>query len=296
MLAPKALYWTHIITPECYTSLLAWMTCVAPRPTPNLPSRSRADRNSAGFQRPGLVSADDSRWRRRFHVLQVPCPSPFAPSVEVRNVRIKVLLVYPEFPDTYWSFQHALGLWNKRSAFPPLGLMTVAAMLPATWEQRLVDLNVRRLTHADIAWADLVFASAMIVQQDSLRQIIRRCRAQGKRVVVGGPFVSTSVKAIDADHVFVGEAETTLPQFIRDLEAGCPRSIYQADEKPALTSTPVPRFQLADFRHYMAMPVQYSRGCPFRCEFCDIIEIYGRVPRTKTNEQMLAELDALYHG
>jgi radical SAM superfamily enzyme YgiQ (UPF0313 family) len=169
-------------------------------------------------------------------------------------------------------------------------------MLPATWEQRLIDLNVRRLTHADIAWADLVFASAMIVQQDSLRQIIRRCRALGKRVVVGGPFVSTSVKAIDADHVFVGEAETTLPQFIRDLEAGCPRSIYQADEKPALTSTPVPRFQLADFRHYMAMPVQYSRGCPFRCEFCDIIEIYGRVPRTKTNEQMLAELDALYYG
>ena len=211
-------------------------------------------------------------------------------------MRTKVLLVYPEFPDTYWSFQHALGLWNKRSAFPPLGLMTVAAMLPATWEQRLVDLNVRRLTSADIAWADLIFASAMIVQQDSLRQIIRRCKALGKRVVVGGPFVSTGGRDLDADHLFVGEAETTLPQFIRDLEDGCPGRTYQADEKPALTSTPVPRFQLADFRHYLAMPVQYSRGCPFRCEFCDIIEIYGRVPRTKTNEQLLAELDALYYG
>jgi radical SAM superfamily enzyme YgiQ (UPF0313 family) len=209
-------------------------------------------------------------------------------------VATKVLLVYPEFPDTYWSFRNALGLWNKRSAFPPLGLMTVAAMLPPAWEQRLVDVNVRPLRRADIAWADLVFVSAMIVQQTSLRQIIRRCRAAGKRVVVGGPFVSTSVRDLEADHLFVGEAETTLPEFIRDLENGRPRRVYQADEKPALTATPVPRFRLAGFRDYLAMPVQYSRGCPFRCEFCDIIEIYGRVPRTKTNEQMIAELDELH--
>jgi radical SAM superfamily enzyme YgiQ (UPF0313 family) len=206
----------------------------------------------------------------------------------------KVLLVYPEFPATYWSFRHALKLMGKRSSFPPLGLMSVAAMLPPTWEQRLVDLNVKLLCSADIDWADLVFTSAMIVQQDSLRQVIRRCKARGKRVVVGGPFISADVPGIEADHLFIGEAETTLPEFVRDLQEGRPRRFYRAEEKPALTSTPVPRFGLIDFRHYLAMPVQYSRGCPFRCEFCDIIEIYGRVPRTKTNEQMVAELEALY--
>ncbi len=210
---------------------------------------------------------------------------------------MKVLLVYPEFPDTYWSFSHALKLGNRRSAFPPLGLLTVAAMLPKSWERRLVDLSVERLTRAHIDWADIVFASAMIVQQESLRRIVRRCKAQGKRVVVGGPYVSTGAEHLpEADHLFIGEAETTLPEFLRDLENGVPRRIYQAPEKPALTAAPVPEFRLADFRQYLAMPVQYSRGCPFRCEFCDIIEIYGRVPRTKTNEQMLAELDALYDG
>jgi radical SAM superfamily enzyme YgiQ (UPF0313 family) len=214
-----------------------------------------------------------------------------------KTAGLKVLLVHPVFPDTYWSFRHALGLWNKRSAFPPLGLLTVAAMLPKSWERRLVDLNVEPLTRADIAWADLVFASAMIVQQDSLHQVIRRCRALGKRVVVGGPFASTGAQHLaEADHVFVGEVENTLPEFLHDLEEGVPKRIYRADEKPALTSTPVPQFHLVDFSHYMAMPVQFSRGCPFRCEFCDIIEIYGRVPRTKTNEQMLAELDALYQA
>ncbi|MCI0376785.1 MAG: B12-binding domain-containing radical SAM protein [Gemmataceae bacterium] len=205
----------------------------------------------------------------------------------------KVLHVYPKFPDTYWSFQHALGLWGRRSAFPPLGLMTVAAMLPGGWEHRLVDLNVQPLADADIDWADLVFTSAMIVQQDSLRSILARSKARGKRAVVGGPYVSTSANLVEADHLFIGEAETTLPDFLRDLENGTPKRIYQADEKPDLTSAPTPLFHLADFRHYLAMPVQFSRGCPFRCEFCDIIEIYGRVPRTKTNEQMLAELDAL---
>ncbi|MBI3409288.1 MAG: B12-binding domain-containing radical SAM protein [Planctomycetes bacterium] len=208
---------------------------------------------------------------------------------------MKILLVYPKFPDTYWSFSHALGLWNKRSAFPPLGLLTVAAYLPPTWQRRLVDLNVKELSKADIAWADVVFLSAMIVQQASLQEIITRCKALGKRVVVGGPFASTGSERLpDADHVFKGEAETTLPDFIRDLESGVPKRIYEAAEKPALTSTPVPQFDLVDLSQYLAMPVQFSRGCPFRCEFCDIIEIYGRVPRTKTNDQMLAELDVLY--
>ena len=207
---------------------------------------------------------------------------------------MKILLVYPEFPETFWSFRHALSFEGKRSAFPPLGLMTVSAMLPAAWERRLVDMNIQPLKRSDIDWADLVFASAMLVQRDSLSQVVELCKARGKRVVVGGPFVSTSVERLgQADHIFLGEAETTLPEFIRDLERGDPKPTYKAAERPALSTSPVPHFHLANLKRYSAMSVQYSRGCPFQCEFCDIIEIYGRVPRTKSNEQMLAELDEL---
>ncbi|HEX6185951.1 MAG TPA: B12-binding domain-containing radical SAM protein [Pyrinomonadaceae bacterium] len=208
---------------------------------------------------------------------------------------MKVLLVYPEFPDTYWSFRHALKFEGKRAPFPPLGLLTVSAMLPESWERRLVDMNVRRLKDSDIEWADLVFCSAMIVQKGPLERVVERCKARGKRVVVGGPYVSTSAEHLPAaDHIFIGETETTLPEFLADLEQGEPKPFYQAAERPALTSTPVPHFRLAELERYSAMSIQYSRGCPFSCEFCDIIEIYGRVPRTKTNEQVLAELDALY--
>jgi radical SAM superfamily enzyme YgiQ (UPF0313 family) len=207
---------------------------------------------------------------------------------------MKTLLVYPEFPETYWSFRHALSFEGKRSAFPPLGLLTISAMLPGSWERRLVDLNVQTLKPADIEWADVVFASAMLVQKNSLRRVVELCKAHGKRVVIGGPYVTTSSECLpEADHIFLGEAETTLPEFVRDLERGEPKRIYQAAERPALSATPIPDFHLADLRRYSAMSVQYSRGCPFQCEFCDIIEIYGRVPRTKSNEQMLAELDAL---
>jgi radical SAM superfamily enzyme YgiQ (UPF0313 family) len=207
---------------------------------------------------------------------------------------MKTLLVYPEFPETYWSFRHALAFEGKRSAFPPLGLLTISALLPETWERRLVDLNIQPLKLADIEWADVVFASAMLVQKDSLRRVVELCKAQGKRVVIGGPYVTTGAEHLpQADHIFLGEAETTLPEFVRDLERGEAQRIYQAAERPALAATPIPDFQLADLRRYSAMAVQYSRGCPFQCEFCDIIEIYGRVPRTKSNEQMLAELDAL---
>ena len=207
---------------------------------------------------------------------------------------MKALLVYPEFPDTYWSFRHALAFEGKGSAFPPLGLLTVSAMLPDEWERRLIDMNVRALNLADIEWADMVLLSAMIVQKDSLHRVVEMCKALGKRVVVGGPYVSTSAEQLpEADHIFIGEAETTLPEFVRDLERGCPRPIYKAAQRPPLNLTPVPHFHLAELRRYSAMSVQYSRGCPFNCEFCDIIEIYGRVPRTKTNEQMLSELDAL---
>jgi radical SAM superfamily enzyme YgiQ (UPF0313 family) len=208
---------------------------------------------------------------------------------------MKVLLINPEFPDTYWSFRHALPFERKRCAFPPLGLLTVSAMLPDTWERRLVDLNVRPLKSSDIEWADMVFASAMLIQKNSLHAVVRRCKERGKRVVIGGPYVTTTIEDLpDADHIFLGEAETTLPQFLEDLEHGDAKRTYQAAERPPLALTPVPHFHLADLKRYSAMSVQYSRGCPFNCEFCDIIEIYGRVPRTKSNQQMLAELDSLF--
>jgi radical SAM superfamily enzyme YgiQ (UPF0313 family) len=207
---------------------------------------------------------------------------------------VKVLLINPEFPDTYWSFRHALPFEGKRCAFPPLGLLTVSALLPASWERRLVDLNVERLRASDIEWADMVFATAMLVQKDSLRQVVERCKARGKRVVLGGPYVTTTIEELpEADHIFLGEAETTLPQFVADLARGEAKRTYQATERPPLSATPLADFGLANLKRYSAMSVQYSRGCPFSCEFCDIIEIYGRVPRTKSNQQMLREFDAL---
>src|SRR6266516_3611440 len=208
---------------------------------------------------------------------------------------MKVLLVNPEFPDTYWSFRHALPFEGMRCAFPPLGLLTVSALLPESWERRLVDLNIERLKSSDIEWADMVFATAMLVQKDSLKDVVRKAKALGKRVVLGGPYVTTTIEELrDADHIFRGEAETTLPQFIEDLANGCAKPSYQASERPALSLTPQADFHLAKMKRYSAMSVQYSRGCPFSCEFCDIIEIYGRVPRVKTVEQILAEFDALF--
>jgi len=207
---------------------------------------------------------------------------------------MKVLLIYPTFPDTYWSFRHALSFEGKKSAFPPLGLLTVSAMLPDVWERRLVDMNVQTLKHEDIEWADMVFASAMIVQRESLENVVALCKEKGKRVVVGGPYISTGADNLpQADHIFIGEVENIFPQFLEDLKNDCPKPRYKAVERPSLTDTPVPHFHLAKLESYSAMSVQYSRGCPFQCEFCDIIEIYGRVPRTKTNAQMLAELSAL---
>ncbi|HEV2914617.1 MAG TPA: B12-binding domain-containing radical SAM protein [Pyrinomonadaceae bacterium] len=214
---------------------------------------------------------------------------------------MKILLINPEYPDTYWSFRHALSFEGKRSAFPPLGLLTVSALLPRSWERRLVDLNLRPLKSSEIEWADMIFLTAMLVQKDSLRSVVARCKALGKRIVIGGPYVTTNTESLpDADHIFLGEAETTLPEFVADLERGQARRLYQAAERPPLSVTPVPDFSLIERKRYSAMSVQYSRGCPFNCEFCDIIEIYGRVPRTKSSGQMLAELDALlatgWHG
>src|SRR5213082_846203 len=208
--------------------------------------------------------------------------------------RMNALLIYPEFPDTFWSFRHALKFIGKKSAFPPLGLLTISSMLPKSWNRRLVDMNVRPLATADLEWADVVFASAMYVQKESLRQVIRLCKVEGKTVVMGGPYASMGLNdAIEADHVFVGEVETTFPGFLEDFERGEAKAVYQAAERPPLCLTPIPDFGLAELSQYSDMSVQYSRGCPFNCEFCDIIEIYGRVPRTKSNQQIVAEFDAL---
>jgi radical SAM superfamily enzyme YgiQ (UPF0313 family) len=207
---------------------------------------------------------------------------------------MKILLVNPEFPETYWSFRHALPFEGKRCVFPPLGLLTVSALLPAAWEKRLIDLNIEKLRESDLDWADMVFATAMLVQQDSLREVVKRAKSRGKRVVLGGPYVTSTIEELpEADHVFRGEAEQTLPEFVEDLARGEAKPIYQAAERPALATTPIADFALANMKRYSAMCVQYSRGCPFSCEFCDIIEIYGRIPRTKSNQQMLAEFDVL---
>lgn len=208
---------------------------------------------------------------------------------------MNVLMVYPEFPDTYWSFKYALPIEGKKSAYPPLGLLTIAAMLPKDWAKRLVDTNIRRLKDSDLKWADVVMLSGMIVHRQEVIETLDRCRAKGLRTIVGGP-ITNSVSELPqhADSVVYGEAEDLMPQLIADLESGQLKPTYKASDLPSMYQTPAPDLSLIDTRHYSAMPIQYSRGCPFNCEFCDIIEIYGRVPRTKTPAQIVAELDQLY--
>ncbi|HEX6047592.1 MAG TPA: radical SAM protein [Pyrinomonadaceae bacterium] len=208
---------------------------------------------------------------------------------------MRVLLVNPEFPDTYWSFRHALPFEGKRSVFPPLGLLTVSGLLPKDCERRLVDLNIEPLKNSQIEWADMVFITGMLAQKKSLHETVDRCRKLGKRIVLGGPYVTSTIEELPyADHIFQGEAETTLPQFFEDLERGETTRIYKAPERPPMSITPIADFGLVNMKKYSCMSVQYSRGCPFSCEFCDIIEIYGRVPRTKSNQKILAEFDAIY--
>jgi radical SAM superfamily enzyme YgiQ (UPF0313 family) len=207
---------------------------------------------------------------------------------------VNALLIYPEFPDTFWSFKHALKFLGKRAAQPPLGLMTVAALLPKAWKKRLVDTNVERLRDRDLAWADVVMLSAMHIQRESLAAILERCRARGLRTVVGGPIASSlTPEELKADHVVIGEAESLIANLARDLEKGTAKPVYQAAERPEMETSPLPDLSLIKMKRYSTMAVQYSRGCPFNCEFCDIIEIYGRRPRTKTVKQVLAELEQL---
>jgi radical SAM superfamily enzyme YgiQ (UPF0313 family) len=208
---------------------------------------------------------------------------------------MKALLIYPEWPDTYWSFKHALPFEGKRSAYPPLGLMTIASLLPKDWQIRLVDTNVRRLSEADLDWAEIVLFSGMLVQKKPMLRMLARCRERGLKTVVGGPITSSVENMTEyADHVVVGEAEELIAGLAADIEAGTAKPVYRAMGLPSLDKTPLPEVSLIQPKYYSGMAIQYSRGCPFNCEFCDIIEIYGRVPRTKSPAQMISELDLLY--
>lgn len=210
---------------------------------------------------------------------------------------MRILLVYPIFPKTFWSYEKILELVNRKVLLPPLGLVTVAAILPQEWEFKLVDRNIRTATEEEWAWADIVIFSAMIVQKADLLDQIKEAKKRGKLVAVGGPYptsVPHEVEKVGADFLILDEGEITLPMFIDAIKRGETSGVFRATEKPDVTSTPIPRFDLLEFDAYDMMSVQFSRGCPFQCEFCDIIVLYGRKPRTKTPEQLLAELDYLY--
>jgi radical SAM superfamily enzyme YgiQ (UPF0313 family) len=208
---------------------------------------------------------------------------------------MNVLLIYPEFPDTFWSFKHALKFIRKRASLPPLGLLTVAAMLPPEWSKRLVDLNVTRLSQEDLAWADYAFVSGMVVQRESARRIIARCQEAGVQVVAGGPlFTSEHEQFEGVDHFVLNEAEVTLPLFLADLERGCARQVYTTSDFADMQKTPAPLWELADLGRYATMSIQYSRGCPYNCDFCNVTVLFGHRPRTKSAQQILAELDSLH--
>ncbi|NQT55960.1 MAG: B12-binding domain-containing radical SAM protein [Desulfobacteraceae bacterium] len=209
---------------------------------------------------------------------------------------MKALLIYPEYPVTFWSFKHVLKIVTKKAAYPPLGLLTIAAMLPQEWDIRLIDLNIEKLKDSDIEWADYVFISAMLVQKKSVSEILDRCSQFDTKVVAGGPlFNSAREDYVDlVDHLILNEAELSLPPFLADLEKGTPKKIYQSGEFPDLSLTPIPRWDLIKVKKYATLMIQFSRGCPFNCEFCDITAMYGHKPRLKSANQLISELEYIY--
>lgn len=208
---------------------------------------------------------------------------------------MNVLLIYPRYPDTFWSFKHVLKFVSRKAGFPPLGLLTVASLLPETWDKRLVDVNVSDLQDEQIVWADMVLISAMLVQADSAQEIINRCKSQGRTVMLGGPAATAQQERFTGvDHFVLNEAEITLPLFLADWANGNAKPIYSCTDRPDIKQTPLPQWSLISLSDYATMPVQYSRGCPFDCEFCDIIALYGRTPRTKSPGQLVQEMQSLY--
>lgn len=210
---------------------------------------------------------------------------------------VRALLVSPEMPPTYWSMRYALPFLGRKAAFPPLGLLTVAAMLPSDWDLRLVDLNVEPLSRRDVEAADLILTSSMLVQRPSLERLLAFCGPFGKPIVAGGPYPTQCHGVIQGvDHFVLGEAEVNLPPFLRDFAEGRALACYDDRAHPDLAGTPPPRYDLARRDRYVGAALQYSRGCPHACEFCDIVELFGHTPRTKSAAQFLRELDQLYGG
>lgn len=209
---------------------------------------------------------------------------------------MKVLLLHPLYPETFWSFKYALKFISKKAILPPLGLITISAMLPESWERKLVDLNVTKLNPADLEWADLVFISAMNIQRESVDQIITECKKYNRKIVAGGPLFTQCYEEFSAiDYLVLNEAEITLPQFLKDLQYGTPQHLYQTAEFPDIAETPIPDYKLLSLRKYSTLSIQYSRGCPFSCDFCEIPYLFGHKVRTKQTQQILTELDLLYN-
>jgi radical SAM superfamily enzyme YgiQ (UPF0313 family) len=236
----------------------------------------------ADFQKPLTSAPADDR----------PEPTSFPPL----GAAIKVLMVWPRFPPSFWGFDAITDLTSEESTTPPLGLLTIAALCPKNWKLRLVDRSFEELLDSDILWADLVMVSGMLAQKDDIRETLLRARVLGKRTMIGGPYASSEPQVLLrlADHVVVGEPDEVFDRIAMDLEQGLAKPLYVINDKPDIGKTPVPRFDLLRITKYISMVVQFSRGCPFQCEFCDIITLYGRKPRTKSPHQLLAELEALF--
>jgi radical SAM superfamily enzyme YgiQ (UPF0313 family) len=208
---------------------------------------------------------------------------------------MNILMVYPKYPDTFWSFKHALKFVSKKASFPPLGILTIAAILPKDWNKRLIDMNADHLMDDDILWADIVFISAMSIQSESADEVIKRSKKLNVKIAAGGPLFTSSPELYqNIDYLILNEAEITLPLFLQDLSDGHPKHKYTTKDWADITTTPLPLWDLVTLKNYTSMNLQYSRGCPYDCDFCDITVLYGRNPRTKTKDQVIAELDSLY--